>query len=62
MINKMTQISPEALEQWNKCSSWKEIYQFHKENTPWLDDTQINEIIKYYKILSQTMKDKGVLR
>lgn len=34
---------------------------FHKNNTPWLEDTQINEIINQYKAEAQTAKHKGKL-
>ena len=43
------------------ANNWKEVYNFHKKCTPWLDDTQINEFIKIYKMEAQTKKHKGEL-
>lgn len=47
--------------EFNKCRSWAEIVKYHKQHTPWLDDTQINEYVKLYKMEAQTKKHKGTL-
>ena len=46
----MTRISLKDQEEFNQCKSWKDVFNFHKKNTPWLDDTQINEFITMYKL------------
>lgn len=38
------------------------MYNFHKKNTPWLTDTQINDLIKIYKMEAQTANQKNLLK
>ena len=45
----MTTISNQSLRNFNKCRKWKDVWDYHKKFTPWLDDTQIKEFLNLYK-------------
>ena len=57
----MTKISSQSQQEFNKSKSWKEVWDYHKKFTPWLEDTQINDFIKLYKMEAQTVFQKGKL-
>lgn len=57
----MTTITESTQKEFNKCQNYKDVYNFHKKHTQWLDDTQINEFIKIYKMEAQTRKQQGTL-